>query len=323
MVDFKLREMRPVDSTQSFDVTTLFQLDSYQALIHSTPHRTVGVVAEVAGFDGLAGMATVTFDDLLFEGHRRPSAYLASLKVHPRFRRQGLGWQLARWRVERARAEIGPDGVIITGLERGNDASRATARKWCREFFEPVSVAIMPTRSRPPRPIKGITVRRALQSDFAQIAEKQNSFYQNYNLYAPCTPETLAGWLEHSPADHSIHHYFVAVDTTGEIIAGAGVTEQRKIYVDKLHNPPPLLDLLNRVVHLIPSNYVIEHLPVSTIWYASGQLSAAQQVWETIRWECRTLGTTPSSSYDPRGPLAVHGPTPMSPERLIYSPERR
>jgi GNAT superfamily N-acetyltransferase len=348
MSGFVLREMQAADSraltalmeemseNQGLGMTTYYQIDAYQALTAVSGWKTLGVVAEVEDFDELAGIGTVSFGECQFEGVLRPFAYLANLKVHPRFRQQGLGTRLAQWRIDRAREHAGSDGVIWTGMQRDNEGSRRTASKWSREFFEPMIVAVVPIRSRPPRLSKDVVVHPAVPADLSEIAEKQNAFYHDFNLYPPQTADTLRDWLERSPVDRPVNHYFVAVDSAGEIIAGAGVTEGRQVLLDQLHNLPLPLRVLNRIVHIVPPDYVIQHLPVSKLWYSPGQPAAAQQVWETIRWECRTLGTTVSSVYDPRGPLrdvfqlkpwhqprielafAVHGPVPMTQTRFIY-----
>lgn len=347
MSNVHLREMRPQDSPAltalvqdqsemaGSGMTTYFQIDAYRALLFADHHATVGVVAEAADSGQVVGMATVTFGEALYEGQQRPVAYLANLKVHPDYRRQGIGSQLAAWRVERARAQFGTDGVIWTGLERDNDASRATAAKWCRDFFEPVLVMPVPVHTAPVPPLAGVMVRPiAKEDDLAEIAEKQNTFYQTHNFYEVENAESLAAWLRYTPADAPINAYYVATSPQGEILAGAGVTARHKIVVDKFHNPPPPIQ------PMLPPDHTIREFIVRNIWYLPGQMNAARQIWETMRWDYRHQGSIFTSGFDPRGPLAailepehpvirievtlaIAGPEPLTQSRFIYAPGRR
>jgi predicted N-acetyltransferase YhbS len=347
MTTFALREMQPDDSpallalvqdmsdTQGVGMTTVYQIDAYRALIHPDPRRTVGVVAEVEGFDSLAGMATVTFYEVQYEGQRRACAYLANLKVHRNFRRQGLGWRLAKWRVDRARAEFGSDVVILTGLLNTNDASRATASKWAREFFEPIKLSIGIPFGEPPAPLPGLTIGRAEVGDLAQIAGKQNMFYQQANFYEPQTADSLAAWLDYKPVDTSLHEYMIAVTDAGEILAGCGVIARHKVMVDRFDNPPPPMRAM------LPPDFIMRECPIKDLWYAPGQLAVAQHLWASLPWLYADSANNITATYDPRGPLAdvfpplpdflprvevalaMHGPIPMSPDRFIASPGRR
>ncbi len=190
--NFSLRELQPSDSPalvkliSSFDgdMTTQFQVDAYSALIFGTENLTLGVGVECAGVDGLVGMGTVRFSQVCFNGESFPLAFLDGLKVGKDFRGQGLGHQIASWRIQRARETWGEDCVIATGLLRSNAASRAVARKWCCEFidiaFQPL---ILPVRNRPPKPLKGVQVRELALDECEQFAFRQNAYYQSYNLY--------------------------------------------------------------------------------------------------------------------------------------------
>ena len=347
MSDFVLREMRPADSpallalvqdtseNQGPGMTTVYQTDAYRVLIHADPHHTVGVVVEVEGFDGLAGMATVTFSDVQYEGQRRTCAYLANLKVHQNFRRQGLGWQLAKWRVDRAREQYGPDVVILTGMLTSNDASRATANKWATEFFEPIKLTIGIPLGEPPAPLPGLTIRRATNDDLEQIAAKQNTFYHRANFYEAQTADTLAEWLRYTPIDTPINEYLIAVNDMGEILAGCEVIARHRLMVDRFDNPPPPMRAM------LPPDLTLRECPIKDLWYAPGRLDAAQHLWASLPWLYADSANNITTNYDPRGPLAdvfpplpdflprveialaAHGPEPMSPNRFIASPGRR
>ncbi len=347
MTAFVLREMQPSDSpallalvqdmsdNQGPGMTTVYQIDAYQTLIHADAHRSVGVVVEAPDFDGLAGLATVSFSDVQYEGQRRTCAYLANLKVHPNFRRQGLGWQLAKWRVDRAREEFSPDVVMLTGMLTTNDASRATASKWATEFFEPIKLTIGIPLGEPPAPLPGLTIRRATHDDLEQIAGKQNAFYQQANFYQPQTADSLGAWLRYTPIDSPIKEYVIAVNDAGEIMAGCEVIARHRLMVDRFDNPPPPMRAM------LPPDLTMRECPIKDLWYAPGRLDAAQHLWASLPWLYADTANNITANYDPRGPLAdvfpplpdflprieialaAHGTVPMSPNRFIASPGRR
>ena len=111
MTTFQLREMQPADSAavsklvteMTGFMTTHFIVDAYHAMIECADLRTLAAVAEAEGHDGLAGIASVRFGECQFNGEVLPFAFLDSLKVDERFRRQGLG--VAATRITAAREE--------------------------------------------------------------------------------------------------------------------------------------------------------------------------------------------------------------------------
>ena len=346
---FTLREMQSEDSAgianlitePDSDMTSRFVLDAYTVMVKQDTRQTVGVVAETNEFDGLVGLATVTFGTMRFEGEVLPYALLASLKVHEQFRKRGLGSRLARWRIDRAREAFGEQGVIITGMQSTNDASRGTATKWCRDFFEPLQVAPVPLRKRPPQPLAGITIREARTEDYEEIVEKQNQFYADYNLYEPVTAESLAEIVRYSPIDTPINQYFVAVNAGGDIMAGAKVRNQGQLIVDQLNNPPTPIRLLNPILRLFPPDFVLRMAGLTNLWFVSGQEAAASYLWQSIRYLNRDSANVFAVNYDPRGPIepilelkpwnqprpqvtyALHGPVPLNQEKLVFVADRR
>ncbi len=61
-------------------------------------------------------------------------------------------------------------------------------------------------------------MRAAEPRDLAEIADKCNRFYADYNLYAPFTAEMLDAILRTTP---QVFHYRIAADAGGNIVAGA------------------------------------------------------------------------------------------------------
>jgi len=72
------------------------------------------------------------------------------------------------------------------------------------------------------------------------------------------------------------------------------------------------------------------------LWYEPGQLIAAKFLWETLRWEYKEQGTTITAAFDTRDParevvtlrpwhqprpqitLAIHGPSPLDRDKLLF-----
>lgn len=328
---FTLREIQPADSAALAELvalsdggmTTHFVHDAFTTITQGAGVRTVGVVAERAGYAGLVGMGSVRFGAARFNGQRLPFAMLDNLKVRPEFRRQGLGRQLAEWRVRRARAEFGDDGLIVTGMLPHNHASRAVAQGWAREFVEPMTGLGAPMRSRPPEAIPGTTVREARPDEYAALAASQNAFFAAYNGYDPVSDEQMARLVGKSPIDRPLYRFFVAVDAAGNLLAGARAWYRGLLKVDRL-----------------PTDDVLREVSVQGLWHLPGQLRSAQHLWEWLRWLCRDDGTTLSITFDPRDPtrdavtlepghelqfniaLALRGPTPIDRSRLFYGLNR-
>jgi len=201
---FSLRALQPSDSLAltklitefDDDLTTRFQVDPYQAISFGTEYRTIGVGVECTGVDGFVGMGTVRFGKVQFNGEILPLAFLDGLKVHKDFRGQGLGYQIASWRVQQAREAYGDQCVIATGMLYNNYASHAVAAKWCREFAElALHTLFLPARTHPPKSLAGIGVREIEVHEYEEFSDKQNAFYKNYNLYPPRDANSIVNAL--------------------------------------------------------------------------------------------------------------------------------
>jgi predicted N-acetyltransferase YhbS len=341
---FTLRPLQPNDSndlrklildTDVGVLTTEFQVDAYTALTGVKEHSMTGVVAEAADADGLIGIAAVTFFDVMVEGQRFPSAYLSSLKVRKDYRRRGLGSALARWRVEKLREQFGEKGVISTHFEVHNDASRGTSSKWSQHIIEPNPIVIHAVRDKAPVSMNSITVRPALADEYEEIAEKQNVFYRDFNLYIPAD----AAWLEKIMGmrigNKALNQYYVAVNSNGDLVAGARTYHRWTFMAD--HVSPPLpLKLLNPILKMLPPDNIMRPVDVVGLWYQPDHLEAAQHLWQMLRWEYRHHATTINTVYDPRGlsadlfqltpwhqprpklAVAVYSPIPLDLDRPIF-----
>lgn len=352
MVDFILREMQPADSEhvaalmredQDSTLTTHFLLDTYTVLTQGDTHKTIAIVAVAADHDGLAGLATVSFGQVQFEGQVLPYASLDSWQVGQRFRKQGLASRLVQATIDRAETDYGPSIVLRSGLAADNAASRATASKWAREFFEPLIGTVASMRKRQPSAMAGITVREARSNDYPEIVEKQNRFYADFNLYEPLTVESLSKILHYAPSSERLYHYWLAETQAGDILAGALLRRRSVLMVDTFNtsNLPLPLRLANMIFRMIPSDNTLREIGAENMWYAPGQAAVAKHFWKMLLWCLRDKGTNITVSYDPRGPLAqvleptprlqprfeiafaIRGPVTMSPDRFVAVGSRR
>ena len=346
---FSLREIQPSDSPRltrlitefDDDLTTRFQVDPYEAIVHGTELRTTGVVVEATGYDDFVGMGTVRFGTIKYNGDTLPLAFLDGLKVQKEFRGKGLGYQIASWRMQKARQECGEQCVIGTGMLHDNHASHAVASKWCREFVEAgLQALFLPTRTKKPKTVSGITVHQLETREYEEFADKQNNFYTQYNFYPPCSPETINHALGVSVEGRRPYRYFAIVDASGNLLAGAQTWARGLLKYDTVNHLPRAFLVLNKFVHLLPADLTIRDVAVNGLWYEAGQERSAQYLWEVLQWACRDQGTTMTAGFDVRDPaakllplkpwyqprpqitIALHAPTLLNREQLLFASGR-
>lgn len=347
--NFSLRELHRSDSAAlaklitefDGDLTTRFQVDPYAAIVSGTEFETTGVVVESPDFDGLIGMGTVRFGNAQFNGQVIPFAFLDGLKVKEDFRGLGLGYQIAEWRVQKARERLGENCLIATGMLYDNYASHGVASKWCNVFLEAASdVLIVPTRSNHPNPISGIDVREMDADEHEEFATRQNAYYRHHNLYPPSTPDSIAHALDVEVEGRKPYRYFVAVDAGGNLLAGAQTWARGILKSDTVNDLPATMRMMNKILHLLPPDFVIRDTAVNGLWYDAGQFQAARHLWEMMRWLCRDQGTTLVAGFDsrdstarvvnvkpwnqprPRITIAIHTPSEIDRKRLVFNPGR-
>ena len=344
MTTFDLREMQLTDSPAVSNLisdddgrmTTYFVVEAYRAMIDYAEWPTVAVVAETPQADGVVGIASGRFGTCQFNGGVLPFVFLDSLKVAENFRQQGLGAQLAQWIVDRARSEKGADCVLLSGTSTDNIASQNTMKKAYREFTEPFDFRLLRTTSRAPQPLSGVTVREAQPGEYATLAEQQNAFYKEYNLYPPVSAQILTDQQRHSPTAEPLSKHYVAVTPAGEIVAGGTVRYRGDLMYDQINAPPPPLRILNFFLHVLPSDYIFRDLQVKGLWFVEGQEAAARYLLDMLRYWYREKASMMGFAVDSRDPfadlikrtpllplpkliMAVDGPEPLDRQRIVYT----
>ena len=315
MTQISLRQLQPGDGRAlrelfaftpdggQFAISPQYQIDPCQALIELSP-KSVGVVAETSDTGQIVGVGLVQIEERYLHGTLAPVAHLYALTVHPSYRRQGIAAQLAQWRITYARQKAGEDVAIFAFIQKGNAGSLAAARKWGRLIDGQYRNSLMRTRQKLPPEIAGLIIRQAKPDERGQIAQNLNTFYRGCDLYAPQTGRDLTGWLQETPFARPFRHYYVAINSQNNLLAGLAVAEQARIVTMCVQNMPAAARLLNRVVNMVPPDGILRQLSVNKIWYAPDQLPAARYLWEFLRWQLRDSGSHLLCSHDPRGPVA-------------------
>lgn len=183
-------------------------------------------------------------------------------------------------------------------------------------------------------------MREIEPAEYQEFTNKQDSFFKQYNLYAPSGPDSIVHALSVSVEGKKPYRYYAAVDARGNLLAGAQTWARGLLKSDTFNNPPRPLRVLNKVLHLLPPDFTIRDVGVNGLWYESGQIKVAQFFWEMLRWECRDQGTILAAGFDSRDPamnivtlkpwnqprpkitVAIYAPTTIDRDRLLFASGR-
>jgi hypothetical protein len=268
---------------------------------------TFGVVAEAAGTPGIVGMGMARLGECQYEGALRPYALLHNLHVRASHRRMGVASGMAAWRLERIRAQCGPEAVILGSILETNFASLAASRWWCTQQVDRRAEARTALARRwGPRPLAGIEVRPAdLRRDLEQFAERQNACFGNDNLYPPAQVESLARAAQEDGAGQAgLPGLWVAARRGGDLLAGlqlAAGGRYSRLEVIRMAWP---VRAANAVLGLIPPDGVVRRARAFGFWFAPGQAEAARYLWDSLRWLWRGRARLFTVNLDPFSPLA-------------------
>jgi predicted N-acetyltransferase YhbS len=266
-----------------------------------TRPRSLGVVADLPGA-GIIGAAAMSYVTIGIDGQRVPAALLHSLAVAPAHRGRGIARRLTDWRVARARDDLDDRVTLVAGIQQGNDASIANARRWSTHLLGPMTIGALPIRRRT-RPAKGWDVGPAQQDEIEAAAGELDRFHLGHQLWAGMSSGELRAWLAASPLDEPIHHVWLARDRAGSILAGALLTESFRIIVREVLTRPILLRAINPIVRLIPADGRIALLDVGPLWYAPGRLDAARALLAGASQHWAGRASHLGFGHDPRGPM--------------------
>jgi GNAT superfamily N-acetyltransferase len=311
---FRIRDLSPDDGpaldaliaaspdTGMIRFRPVFKVDPYVALTYGDVMS--GVVVEGDGMPGLVGLGIVSYGELLLRGTRRPHALLHSLVVDPRVRRRGVARAIVASRLERARARLGDDGVVVATIQGSNDGSFAAASRWATQFSAPLDAVVLGTRRSAPSGRPEWRVRPAEEADLEAFADGFTAFRTDYDLAGLGDTEELAAWLDRTPTPgQRIHEFWVVEDGRGNLLGGLGLSEVRRSSILQVDALPWSFRALNAILRIIPRGGTMEQVPVTHLWFRPGSEAAGRHLFEVIRHEARRRGNVVLATYDPRGPL--------------------
>ncbi len=313
---FRLRELTPGDGpavgrlyaaspdTGMIRFRPTFQVDPYVALMFDG--LQTGVVVERTDSAEVVGIGLFELGDIVVRD--RPSRYalLHSLVVHPDARRRGVARSIVDWRLARVRETLGDDAVIVATIQKDNAGSFAAASRWATAFSSPISSVAIGLPSKPPKaPDAGLRIRRTGPGDLEAYAAAYTAMHTaEFDLWPPADAAELSRWLETSPVpDARTNGLWVVEDAGGQLLAGLGTTEVRRMTVLQVDALPMSMRLLDSVLHVIPRGGSMEMVRISRMWFRPGAEPAARALFGAVRWEARTQGNVMIATFDPRGPL--------------------
>ncbi|MCO5206249.1 MAG: GNAT family N-acetyltransferase [Anaerolineae bacterium] len=313
MTEITLRQMRPDDGlaiaalyesspdTGRVALHQHFTVDPYLALTGAADH-VVGVVAENNDTD-IVGSGVVKFGRVRFHGVTRSMALLGNLVVHPDFRGRGIATALARRRIEIAHERYDNDVIILAGIQEQNAPSFAVAQGWMSGVAGQFESAFVPLLRRRPADVDEVHVRAVKTGELEIFADNLNAFYSDYMFAPEFSAESLAEWWAHSPIGRPIHHFYVAANNDGKLLAGLAIAES--YYTREIHvrNMPYWMKALNRLVHVVPTNGIMRPLTVTRLWYAPAQAAALRYIWNSVRYQYRDQANALLLYFDPRSQL--------------------
>jgi GNAT superfamily N-acetyltransferase len=277
-----------------------YRVPAFDAMQHHHP-RNVGVIAVGEQTGQLIGAAWVSFGTCLVAGRVYPTALLHSLGVHPGWRRRGVAKAMTRWRLERI--ENADQTVVMAGIQSGNAASAANAGSWATQVLGPVKVAPVPTLTSAAHPMRGIRVRSASTDDAAEIAAGLAAASRDVDLGPAYTADSVADWLGSSYAGSLMNRYLLAEDDTGLAVAGIGAEDQARLMTLHVDEMPRSLELLNRLVKVVPTDRHMRNLQVRMAWHGPGRVDVGAGLWRTARSAWREHGTALVTVVDPHNPI--------------------
>ncbi len=163
---------------------------------------------------------------LYVNGEPQYVAYVGDLKVHPEFRRAGVGRALANWAVATAEELVGPAGVRIFTVLGGNTAltngvlpsiaATAGNQTTRRGRLRSHNIQLLWRKS---LQTKGIVVDRAVPADVAAMAKLWQRVAPTRQFAPVHDAESLGAWISESPG-LSVSDFLLARRPGSEEVVG-------------------------------------------------------------------------------------------------------
>jgi hypothetical protein len=183
-----------------------------------------------------------------------------------------------------------------------------------------LTVTPTPVTHRPPPRHGTATVRPARlanRDELDQIVTGFHTFSADHLLAPSVTALDLQRWAATELDGRPLNAYFVAIDTADRIVAGLGIEREAALTSLEVTRMPTLTRAASRLLRVVPTDGKLHNLNIKMAWFAPGHEAAARQLWQSVRFEIRSEGTTlvttlaqthPSGRCLPpdHGPLARH-----------------
>jgi hypothetical protein len=179
-----------------------------------------------------------------------------------------------------------------------------TARKWQGQFLKD-RILLIPLRPRKNSPhiIKDYRIGALPTNQLHLVSGQLIDFYQAFNMFTPKSEIELASWCATSPFNEPFRHFLIVSNSHDEILAGLVLTETYKLRYLQIVQAPFMARMANRILHVVPSDYIMREINLGHIWFAHGQINAARYLLETVRWECRNKASSFLIWIDPNCPF--------------------
>jgi N-acetylglutamate synthase-like GNAT family acetyltransferase len=196
--------------------------------------------------------------EVLFNNEKRLLSLLSTLRIHPSFRRRGVGSQLfSTWIKD---METHTCALEVFYFLKGNKPVIRAIKKYISRYAEELKAGsyrclkfnIYQFPAIRNYPIKGFMIREACEKDVPGIVSLLKDYYKDYNLQPLFTEDLLKEFINKSLHSFSIHDFLVA-EKDGDMRACLGVWDQspfRRMVVEKMGWTGTLVKFLLRVIRL-------------------------------------------------------------------------
>ena len=290
-----------------------------------------GIVATAGS--SVIGMVLADVRQVQWEGQVCQAAYISNMRVAHSYRRQGVAKEMLSFGSSYFETLLGAGPLVYTAIPSGNVTLNMAKAYQC-QITGAIQGGVVPMLRSARASTPGITVRAAEQDDLAEVADGMNAFYQAHNLWTPATANLLDRFRNTHVAGIRPNELYVATRNQ-RITAGLSVSNRTELIRMKIENLPGYARALGSLLGILPRDGILRALTVRHVWFVDGELEAARQLWQTLRYTLRNQGNCLGIAYDPRDKLAdvfqipfwlpmfpacyaVRGGAALDPDRPIY-----
>ncbi|MFQ5909371.1 MAG: GNAT family N-acetyltransferase [Thermoplasmata archaeon] len=283
----KIRSPRPDDNEELIELDRIspeeglvsYYVDRRPVYIRQPDEE--GFFPYVAVEDGkIAGVVFSSVDDLNVNGELHKCVYISSLRVHPAYRRRGIGGALINQVIEEAKKEKAEIfWAVVIGKNR---ASFKTFQK-CG-FSRVGGYGFRVLRMRRRKESSGALLREAREDDLDRMTKVISSFYNGHNFRPEVTRDWLASRFRRKKSLSSFH----IAERGGRIVATLRAVRQwhiTRMMITKLSWKVRLANLLLRTG--IRGGSLLKMLDLTDFSYVPGEEGSALDLISFVNWKHR------------------------------------